>query len=139
MKHLKALLIKFGMLTAVLWIVLTVAYGVSFVDTLIVSAVLTVAAYVLGDLMIFRKSGDAHEHQKRNLIATVSDMVMAFAVIWLMGEALFPNDTNILSASLMSAILIAGGEWLFHKWIDRNVFGLKESGESVTGNADYTP
>lgn len=139
MEHAKALLIKFVMVTAVLWIVLTVAFGVSFTDTLLVSLVLTLAAYVLGDLLIFRKSGESEEHQKRNLIATVSDMVMAFAVIWLMGEALFPNDTNILSASLIAAILIAGGEWLFHKWIDRNVFGVKESGEKVTGNADYTP
>lgn len=139
MEHAKALLIKFVMMTAVLWIVLTVAFGVSFADTLLVSLVLTLAAYVLGDLLNFRKSGEPEEHQKRNLIATVSDMVMAFAVIWLMGEALFPNDTNILSASLLAAILIAGGEWLFHKWIDRNVFGVKESGEKVTGNADYTP
>ncbi len=138
MEPLKALLIKFVMLTAVLWIVLTVAFGVSFIDTLIVSAVLTVGAYVLGDLLIFRKSGEDQEHQKRNLIATFSDMVMAFAVIWLMGEALFPNDVNILSASLISAILIAGGEWFFHKYIDKNVFYVKETGEKVTGNADYT-
>ena len=137
MEHLKAVLIKFVMLTAVLWIVLTVAFEVSFLNTLLVSAVLTVAAYVLGDLLIFRKSGDNQEHQKRNLIATFSDMVMAFAVIWLMGEALFSNDTNILSASLISAILIAGGEWYFHKYIDKNVFYVKESGESVTGKADY--
>ena len=137
MEHLKAVLIKFVMLTAVLWIVLTVAFDVSFLNTLIVSAVLTVAAYVLGDLLIFRKSGKDQEHQKRNLIATFSDMVMAFAVIWLIGEALFSNDTNILSASLISAILIAGGEWYFHKYIDKNVFYVKESGESVTGKADY--
>ena len=137
MEHLKAVLIKFVMLTAVLWIVLTVAFDVSFLNTLIVSAVLTAAAYVLGDLLIFRKSGKDQEHQKRNLIATFSDMVMAFAVIWLMGEALFSNDTNILSASLISAILIAGGEWYFHKYIDKNVFYVKESGESVTGKADY--
>ena len=137
MEHLKAVLIKFVMLTAVLWIVLTVAFDVSFLNTLLVSAVLTAAAYVLGDLLIFRKSGKDQEHQKRNLIATFSDMVMAFAVIWLMGEALFTNDTNILSASLISAILIAGGEWYFHKYIDKNVFYVKESGESVTGNADY--
>jgi len=138
MEHLKAVLIKFVMLTAVLWIVLTVAFDVSFLNTLLVSAVLTAAAYVLGDLLIFRKSGKDQEHQKRNLIATFSDMVMAFAVIWLMGEALFTNDTNILSASLISAILIAGGEWYFHKYIDKNVFYVKESGESVTGNPDYT-
>ncbi|PQD94440.1 hypothetical protein CYL18_14605 [Pradoshia eiseniae] len=138
MEHLKALLIKFVMLTAVLWIVLTVAFGVSLLNTLLVSAVLTAAAYVLGDLLIFRKSGKDQEHQKRNLIATFSDMVLAFAVIWLMGEALFSNDTNILSASLISAILIAGGEWYFHKYIDKNVFYVKESGESITGNADYT-
>ena len=137
MEHLKAVLIKFVMLTAVLWIVLTVAFDVSFLNTLIVSAVLTAAAYVLGDLLIFRKSGKDQEHQKRNLIATFSDTVMAFAVIWLMGEALFSNDTNILSASLISAILIAGGEWYFHKYIDKNVFYVKESGESVTGKADY--
>lgn len=137
MKHAKALLIKFIMITVVLWLVLTLGFDVSFRNTLLVSVVLTAVAYLLGDLMVFRKSGEPHEHKKRNMIATASDMVLAFAIIWLMGDALFSNDVNLLSASLISAIIIAGGEWVFHKYMDSQIFAIKESDDQVSNHPNY--
>ncbi|WP_050180986.1 YndM family protein [Domibacillus robiginosus] len=131
MDHVKALIIKFVMVAVVLGIVLTGIYDGEFSDTLLISAVLTVVAYVLGDLLVFRKVGDDHarhaDHTKRNAIATVSDAVLAFFVVWLMGKSLFINDGDVLAAAFISAILIAAGEWFFHKYLDNHVFDEKHA------------
>lgn len=125
MNHVKALIMKFVMIAAVLLIVLTLLFDVPFMDTIWISLALTVVAYIMGDLMIFRKAGDRSDQNKRNAIATVSDIVVAFLVIWLMGEALVGNDVNIVTPAIISAIVIGGGEWFFHKYLDSSVFPEK--------------
>lgn len=127
MNHVKALAMKFLMIAAVLLIILTLFFDVPFVNTLWISLVLTLVAYVMGDLMIFRKAGDRSDQNKRNAIATVSDIVVAFLLIWLMGEALVSNDVNIITPAIISAIVIGGGEWFFHKYLDRSVFPEKQN------------
>jgi uncharacterized BrkB/YihY/UPF0761 family membrane protein len=129
MEHVKALLIKFIMIAVVLGIVLTGMYDGELGDTLLISLVLTIVAYILGDLLLFRKTGNDDgpraDYVKRNTIATVSDAVLAFLVIWLMGKALFINDGDVLTAAFISAIVIAAGEWAFHKYLDDHVFREK--------------
>ncbi|MGR6898766.1 YndM family protein [Rummeliibacillus sp. TYF-LIM-RU47] len=129
MEHVKAIFIKFVMIAVVLGIVLSGIYDGDIGNTILISVVLTIVAYVLGDLLIFRKASDNHEPNadqvKRNTIATISDAVLAFLVVWLMGRELFNNDVNIVQASLISAIIIAVGEWFFHKYLDRQVFEEK--------------
>ena len=122
MDHVKALIMKFVMIAAVLLIVLTLLFDVPVGDTLWISLVLTLVAYAMGDLMIFRKAGDARDQNKRNMIATISDIVVAFLVIWLMGDALVGENMDIVTPAIISAIVIGGGEWFFHKYLDRNVF-----------------
>lgn len=117
------------MITVVLGIVLSGIYDGEFSDTLLISAVLTILSYIVGDLLLFRKSGNDMEvnsdHSKRNTIATLADAVLSFLVIWLMGKSLFLNDGDVLQASLISALLIAAGEWFFHKYLDKHVFDEK--------------
>ena len=125
LNHIKALVMKFLMIAVVLLIILTLIFDVPFMDTIWISLVLTLVAYVMGDLMIFRKAGDRSEQTKRNAIATVSDIVVAFLVIWLMGDALVDGSDNIVTAAIISALVIGGGEWFFHKYLDRNVFPEK--------------
>lgn len=142
MNHLKALVIKFVMIAVVLLIILTGIFDVEFGDTLLISVVLTLVAYVLGDLMVFRKTGDRADHSradgdrpdhtKRNAIATVSDIVVAFLVIWLMGEMLLANTEDLMTAAIISALVIGGGEWFFHKYLDRNVFPEKHDHSATT-------
>ncbi|TWT05356.1 DUF2512 family protein [Planococcus sp. CPCC 101016] len=142
MNHVKALIIKFVMIAAVLLIILTGIYDVEFGDTLLISLVLTLVAYVLGDLLIFRKTGDRSnhnrandnnsDHTKRNAIATVGDIVTAFLVIWLMGEALFADTQDLMQAAIISALVIGAGEWFFHKYLDRNVFPEKHDHTTTT-------
>lgn len=126
MNHVKALLMKFVMIAAVLLVVLTLLFDVPFMDTIWISLALTVVAYVMGDLMIFRKAGDRSDQNKRNAIATVSDIVVAFLVIWLMGEALVGNNVDIVMPAIISAIVVGGGEWFFHKYLDSSVFPEKQ-------------
>ena len=150
MNHVKALVIKFVMIAVVLLIILTGIYDVEFEKTLLISLVLTLIAYALGDLMIFRKMGkqtqhngannnnanhDREDHNKRNLMATIADIVLAFLVIWLMGDALIEDAEDIVQAALISALVIGAGEWFFHKYLDRNVFPEK-NGRATTGTSN---
>ena len=132
MNHVKALVMKFVMIAAVLLIILTLFYDVPFMDTIWISLVLTLVAYIMGDLMIFRKAGGRSDQTKRNAIATVSDIVVAFLVIWLMGDALVGDNTNIITPAIISAIVIGGGEWFFHKYLDRSVFPEKHDNRTTT-------
>lgn len=129
MDHVKAILIKFVMIAVVLGIVLTGIFNGEFEDTLLISFVLTIVAYIIGDLFIFRQTGDDQnrhsDHYKRNTIATISDAILAFFVIWLMGRELFTDNSDVLLGSLISALIIAAGEWFFHKYLDKHVFDEK--------------
>lgn len=125
MKHVKALLIKFIMILAVLWIVFTLMFDTEFSDTLLMSVVLTIAAYVIGDLLILSRAGDRSkpdgDFTKRNAIATVSDAILTFIVLWLLGEALLNPDDNVVMASLISTVIIGIGEWFFHRYVNNQV------------------
>ncbi|KKB33518.1 DUF2512 family protein [Bacillus thermotolerans] len=125
MEHVKAIIIKFVMIAAVLGIILSGIFDGALSDTLWISAALTLLAYVLGDLLIFRSVGDSLEYTKRNTIATLSDIVLSFLVIYFMGNSLFVGMDNLFSAALLSAIMIGVGEWFFHKYLDNNVFDEK--------------
>jgi Kef-type K+ transport system membrane component KefB len=126
LEHVKALVIKFVMVAVVLGIILTGFFDVSLTDSLLISVVLTILAYVAGDLLIFRTAGDRSDQGRRNLIATISDAVLAFLVIWFMGNSLIAGDGDIITASIISAIVIAAGEWFFHKYLDSHVFHEKQ-------------
>lgn len=44
-----------------------------------------------------------------------------------MGRTLFINDGDVLQAALISAIVIAAGEFFFHKYLDDRVFDEKHA------------
>lgn len=93
---------------------------------------LTVLAYVLGDLFIFRNIGDDSDYTKRSIIATVSDAILTFAIVYFMGQDNFAGDNDIMTAALLSAIVVGIGEWFFHKYLDNNVFDEKPDHHSAT-------
>ena len=106
--HVKALLVKAIMIWAILWVVLTGLYGVSFMDSTIVGVIIVVMIYVLGDLLILRKVG--------NIAATIADAGSAAVILWL--YLYFMNDTvDIWMKVLIPALLIGVAEWFFHKWL----------------------
>ena len=108
MKHVKALVIKAIMIWAILWIVLTGIYDVSFMDSTIVGVIIVVMIYILGDLVILRKIG--------NVAATIADSGAAAVILWIYLTSM-DYTTDLWMKVLIPAILIGGGEWFFHKWL----------------------
>lgn len=121
MNHVIAFLIKFVMVAAVLLIILTWIFDVSFVDTLIISLALTAIAYLMGDLMIFLNAGKPEDQKTRNTIATICDFVLAFLVIWYIGHLLTDTTAEMVTPALLSAVVLAAGEWFFHLYMDQVV------------------
>ena len=134
MNHVKALVIKFLMIAVVLGIILTGVYDMSFTNTLAISLVLTLLAYAVGDLGIFQNAGDRSDHNKRNIIATLSDVLLAGIVIYFMGQSFGLNNDNILTAAIVSAVVIGLGEWFFHKYLDRQVFNRASAPRNAQRN-----
>ena len=54
------------------------------------------------------------------------DLVLAFLGIWLLSSLLIPQDVPIVAASIISAIVIAVGEWFFHIYMKRRVLHQAE-------------
>ena len=121
MRHLLALAIKFVMVAAVLLIVLTLLFDVSFVDTLLISLALTALSYAMGDIMIFLNAGRPENQSSRNTIATFADFVMAFLAIWLIGWLLTGQNIEMVTPALVAALILSAGEWFFHLYVDRSV------------------
>ena len=118
MKHMKNLAIKFISILAVLFIILGIFYDMSFGNVLSISVVLTLASYLIGDLLILRRTN--------NTMATISDFALAFLVIWLMGENLTYGDSLIMPA-LIAAAGIALFETFFHKYVSRQIHEANEN------------
>lgn len=114
MEHVKALIIKFIMYTAVLWSIMGTFFGVDFGEVITISVILTPLAYVIGDLLILRNFN--------NTIATIADFGLSFIVIWLIGAAIINEPISVASAALISALALSVGEWFYHSYVNSQVF-----------------
>lgn len=101
------------MCTAVLYLILGLFYGVSFGDILWTSVALTLAAYLIGDLIVLPAFG--------NLVATIADLGLAYFGIWIIGGMLYEEPIPLVSAAFLTAAVIAGGEWFFHRYMKNRV------------------
>ncbi|ASS69753.1 DUF2512 family protein [Bacillus atrophaeus] len=108
MVHVKALAIKGIMTIIVLYLVLGLGFNFTFGDTLLMTIVLGVVSYLLGDLYVLPKWN--------NMIATLADFGLAFLVVWLMGMPLSMglSPGMLALAALFAAIVMAIGEYFFH-------------------------
>ncbi|MCY8859398.1 DUF2512 family protein [Bacillus atrophaeus] len=108
MVHVKALAIKGIMTIIVLYLVLGLGFNFTFGDTLLMTIVLGLVSYLLGDLYVLPKWN--------NMIATVADFGLAFLVVWLMGMPLSMglSPGMLALAALFAAIVMAIGEYFFH-------------------------
>ena len=112
MNTVRALIIKFVMITAVLWIVLGL-YGFTFGDIIVSSVLITGVSYIIGDRIILPRFG--------NVAATIADFGLVFVMLWAFGSYLFEPQVGLGTASFISAIIIAIGEALFHRYLERDV------------------
>ncbi len=128
MKHIRALLVKFVMVTAVLWIVLGLFYGVNFGDIFAISLFLTIAAYIIGDLVILPRFGNA--------VATMADFGLAFLGTWLIGGGFIEENIPLGLASLYAAIGITVGEWFFHSYMVNQILPDDENARNRNARHD---
>ncbi|WP_186578189.1 YndM family protein [Aquibacillus kalidii] len=118
MNHLKAIGIKFIVISIVLYSILAGFYTATIGNIFVISLLVTGVAYVLGDLFILPRFG--------NLIASIADLGLAFLSIWLLSSVFFAEEYGIMSASLFSAILISCSEAVFHLYMNSKVFHKDE-------------
>lgn len=123
MKYIEALLIKFAMIFAVLFIILGLVYGVELFELFIISLIITAVGFV-GDLIIYPKTS--------NKTATGGDFIIVFLAVWLLGLWLIENpDFSLILAALFSALLVAAGEWFFHIYLTKRVWEQKETSHTI--------
>lgn len=113
MEHGKALAIKGVMTIVVLFLIMGFGYGAGFGDVLIMTLVLGLVSYVLGDLFFLPRTS--------NIMASLADFGLAFILIWGLGTVLMEPTQSLIWGALFSALLIAGGEWFFHSYMKENV------------------
>jgi Zn-dependent protease with chaperone function len=107
--HVKAMIVKFLIVTVMLLLVLGMFYHIDLGEILTISIVMTLVAYVIGDLWILLRFG--------NVMATVADFVLAYFITWLLGVAIINENISLLVATLWSSIMIAVGESVFHPYV----------------------
>lgn len=100
------------MVTAVLFVVLSLIYGVGFGDVLLISLILTGISY-LGDMYVLPNTS--------NTVATLTDLALAFLVVWIVGGGIIEEDIPLVLASIISAVVIGVGEIFFHMYMERHV------------------
>lgn len=122
MKHIKALLIKFVVSLALLYIILGLMYEMTFGEVLLLSAVLGLAAYVIGDMLILPRTNNA--------VATAADFGLAWVIIYWFTDMMTVAD-NVFTASLIAALGVGLFEIFFHRYVAKNVLPNHEN-HSVT-------
>lgn len=128
MKHLKALGMKYVFVSVAMLMILGIFnYRISVI--LILSAAVTGITYLVGDLYILPKFG--------TITATLADLGLAFVIIWLFNFLFIGIQTQIIPASLGSALLISLGEMFFHGYLNQRFYNKGEPITTDTGKGNY--
>lgn len=111
-KHFPALIIKYIFVAIATSLVLTGVLGFESGLSLWVALVLTLALYLLGDLIILPSFG--------NITATIADSGVALLLTWL--APLYSRIDSVPFISALSvAVLIGIAEFFFHNYLQRSV------------------
>jgi len=127
LRYIEALLMKFAMVFAVLFVILGLTYGVEVFDIFLLSLVITLVGFI-GDLVLYPRTS--------NKVATGGDLVLSFLIVWLLGLALIENpDFSLVTAAIFSAIVLAAGEWFFHIYLTKRLWEQKETSKTIKRDA----
>ncbi|PTX55332.1 uncharacterized protein DUF2512 [Melghirimyces profundicolus] len=115
MLHGKLLLVKFIATYLSLIIALGWVQNLNWLHLAVVSLVLTVVGYILGEVWILP--------HVNNTVLTLVDVVLALLVIGFVGNRLYAMDLTLtnLSFFLGAALFIAVVEWIIHAYVQKNV------------------
>lgn len=112
MKHLTAMAIKFISTLVLLYVILGLFFGMSFINVFLITLVLGVISYLLGDMLILTKTN--------NTIAAFADFGLALPLIWLMTLNM-TYGVRTFGISLIAAIGLTLFEIFFHQYLKRNI------------------
>lgn len=112
MEHVRALIIKVLMIGVITVAVLSMFRGVSPMNSIWLAIIITIVAYIIGDLLILPTYG--------NLSASIADGIIAFLVTWLTPFVVTRISISVGTALTVGA-LVGIGEWFFHKYFTRTV------------------
>lgn len=118
MRHVMALVIKTVMVTAVLIVIMSLINNYPVGPTFVLALLVSGLAYLAGDLGVLPMSN--------NTVATAADFGLATFTIWLIGPFIVGAFIPF-SIALLSGVIIAAGEWFFHKYMTQTVLPRKEA------------
>ncbi|CAH0344116.1 YndM family protein [Bacillus sp. CECT 9360] len=113
MRHLRTIMVKFVSTLVLLYIVLSLAFGMSFTSVVLIAVTLNVVAYIIGDLVILPRTN--------NYIATLADFSISLIIIWSLVSGM-TTVGNPIYITFIAATLIAMFEYLYHRYVARNTF-----------------
>ncbi|WP_302847086.1 DUF2512 family protein [Alteribacillus bidgolensis] len=103
---------KIPMVAVVLLIIFSGISTYSIWNTIILSLLVIAVSYIAGDLFILKMTN--------NTIATLSDFGVVLLMVWLAAIPVFGAGVPF-GLAFISAVIIASGEWGFHKYMNRVV------------------
>ncbi|MGI6037840.1 MAG: DUF2512 family protein [Limnochordia bacterium] len=112
MKHLRALAIKFIMISIVTMIFVPLFGSATLGGRISLALAVTIIAYVAGDLFILPQYG--------NTTATIADGFLA-ALVYYLGQSMMPNASISLFGVIVLGIIVALGEFYFHRYVQETV------------------
>ena len=114
MNHIKALGIKWIIVAIVTFSLFGIFHYVSLGQLLLMSVIIALTSYVLGDLLILPRIG--------NVFATLADFAILFVLFAVLGNGWMPTTFPIILASLAGAFFISITEPLYHTYLIEHIF-----------------
>ena len=118
---MKAFLIKATATFLILMILLGLLFQYSLGDVLILTLIIGVVSYLLGDLMLLPRTS--------NITASISDFAIAMLITWFYLANITSSTTNVFLASFLTAFGITLFEVFFHRYLivhtlqEKDIFG----------------
>lgn len=117
-RHLRALGIKFILVSVVILSLYGIFYQLTFNQLLFFSIVTTGIAYGIGDVMIYPRLG--------NLWSTAIDALMYFAMLWTLSSLMITVPAPITLAAIAATYFLTIAEPLFHTYMKERVYELED-------------
>jgi hypothetical protein len=124
MAHLKALGIKFIIITVIVLSLFSIFNYAVFNNLILISLATTIISYLLGDMLVLRNLG--------NVTATISDFGLSFLLYWMLGSFFFGMSGPIVLTSLAAAFFTAIAEPFIHEYIRNQIFSDGQKAQPKT-------
>lgn len=109
MGYLKVLGIKFVAISITVLSIYGIFNFATLGNLIVISLLTTVVSFLVGDLLILRRSG--------NLVASIADFALSFATLWVLSTMFISVGAPIVTTSLLAAFFIACVEPFVHEYM----------------------